>query len=59
MKTDVVLTMDQYLNACCVAPRVKAPAKDARHVPITAQDKVDLHRREARLSVRPLGSPLR
>ena len=44
MKTDLVLTMDQYLNACCVGRRVKPPAKDARHVPITAQDKVDLHR---------------
>jgi hypothetical protein len=43
MKTDLVLTMDEYLNACCVAPRVKPPAKDARHVPITAQDNVDLH----------------
>jgi hypothetical protein len=43
MKTDLVLTMDEYLNACCVAPRVKPPAKDALHVPITAQDNVDLH----------------
>jgi hypothetical protein len=43
MKTDLVVTMDEYLNACCVAPRVKPPAKDARHVPITAQDNVDLH----------------
>jgi len=43
MKTDLVLTMDEYLNAWCVAPRVKPPAKDARHVPITAQDNIDLH----------------
>jgi hypothetical protein len=41
MKTDVVLTMDEYLNACCVAPGVKPPAKDARHVPITTEDDAD------------------
>jgi hypothetical protein len=35
MKTDLVLTMDEYLNAWPLTPRVKAPAKDARHIPIT------------------------
>lgn len=43
MKTDLVLTMDEYLNACCVNPRVKPAAKDARHVPITTEDNVDPH----------------
>ena len=46
MKTDLVLTMDEYLNACCVAPRVKPPAKDARHVPITTENIVDRHPKE-------------
>jgi hypothetical protein len=43
MKTDLVLTMDQYLNAWCVAPRVKAPTRDARHIPITTEGDVNLH----------------
>jgi hypothetical protein len=42
MKTDLVLTMDEYLNACCVAPRIKAPAKDARHIPITTEGDANL-----------------
>jgi len=46
MKTDVVLTMDEYLNACCVTPGVKPPGKDARHVAITTEDNTDLHRKE-------------
>ena len=46
MKTDLVLTMDEYLNACCVAPRIKPPTKDARHVPITTENVVDLHPKE-------------
>jgi len=41
MKTDLVLTMDEYLNACCVAPRVKPPAGEARHIPITEKTVVD------------------
>jgi hypothetical protein len=41
MKTDVVLTMKEYLNGCCGAPHhIKAPAKDARHVPIAAEKDV-------------------
>lgn len=43
MKTDLVLTMDEYLNACTVAPPVKAPAKDARHIPITTERDANLH----------------
>jgi hypothetical protein len=35
MKTDLVLTMDEYLNAWRLTPRVKPPTKDARHIPIT------------------------
>jgi hypothetical protein len=47
MKTDLVLTMDEYLKAWCVAPHdVNRPAKDARRVPITTRDEVDLDRRE-------------
>jgi hypothetical protein len=46
MKTDLVLTMDEYLNACCVTPRVKPPAKDARHVPITTESDANLHLRK-------------
>jgi hypothetical protein len=46
MKTDLVLTMDEYFNACCVAPRVKPPATGARHVPITPQDNADVHTKQ-------------
>ncbi len=36
MKTDQVLTMNEYLDACCSIPRhVNPPAGDARHIPIT------------------------
>ena len=42
MKTDVVLTMDEYLNKCAVARmHVNPPASDARHVPITAENDLD------------------
>jgi hypothetical protein len=38
MKTDVVLTMDEYLDQCCAPPKpVSPPAREARHVPITAE----------------------
>jgi hypothetical protein len=41
MKTDRVLTMDEYLNEICVvAKHVTPPAGDARHIPITAEDDV-------------------
>lgn len=43
MKTDLALTMDEYLSAYCVTPHVKPPAKDARHVPITTEENGDLH----------------
>jgi len=42
MKTDVVLTMDEYLDQCCVATKqVSPPAPDARHILITTRE--DLH----------------
>jgi hypothetical protein len=42
MKTDLVLTMDEYLDQCCVVPkRVSAPGRDARHISITAEEQVD------------------
>ncbi len=45
MKTDVVLTMDEYLDQCCALPKPVSPAApDARHVPITAEDDIDLKR---------------
>ncbi len=42
MKTDLVLTMDEYFDQCCIATkRMSPPAPDARHILIMAQD--DLH----------------
>ena len=42
MKTDLVLTMDEYRDQCCVVPkRVSLPGRDARHISITAEDQVD------------------
>jgi hypothetical protein len=42
MKTDVVLTMNEYLDQCWVPPKpVSPPARDARHVPITAGNELD------------------
>jgi hypothetical protein len=41
MKTDVVLTMNEYLDQCCVWKSVSPPASDARHVPITAENELD------------------
>ncbi len=42
MKTDVVLTMNEYLDQCCIATKhVSPPAPDARHILITAGDNPD------------------
>ena len=42
MKTDVVLTMDECLDQCCVTTKhVRPPAPVARHVPITAENDLD------------------
>jgi hypothetical protein len=39
MKTDVVLTMDEYLDQCRAFRKpVSPPASDARHVSITAEN---------------------
>lgn len=38
MKADLILTLDEYLKARCVAGLIKAPGKQARHVPITTED---------------------
>jgi hypothetical protein len=47
MKTDVVLTIDEYLDQCCaLAKPVSPPTHDARHVPITTGGDVDLHPKE-------------
>jgi hypothetical protein len=38
MKTDLVLTTDEYLTMCCDNPKhVNPPARDAHHIPITAE----------------------
>jgi hypothetical protein len=38
MKTDVVLTMREYLDMCCGVPKhVNPPARDAHHISITAE----------------------
>ncbi len=38
MKTDVVLTMDEYFNKCGGVPKpVNPPADDARHIPIPSE----------------------
>ncbi len=38
MKTDTVLTMNEYFGACCVVPKhVNPPADNARHIPITSE----------------------
>jgi hypothetical protein len=42
MKTDVVLTMDEYLDQCCALLKpVNPPAREARHVSITAENDLD------------------
>jgi hypothetical protein len=44
MKTDLVLTMDEYLKGYCLLGRpITPPAKDARHVPITVKDNANIH----------------
>jgi len=43
MKTDLVLTMDEYLDQYCVIPkRLSPPARDARHISIKAEDQVEI-----------------
>ncbi len=42
MKTDLVLTMDEYLDQCRGVPqRLSPPSRDARHISIAAEDQVD------------------
>ena len=43
MKTDMVLTMNEYFDACCGVPKqVDPPAADnARHIPITSKGDID------------------
>jgi hypothetical protein len=41
MKTDLVLTMGEYLAMCCDVPKhVNPPARGAHHIPITAEGDV-------------------
>jgi hypothetical protein len=39
MKTDAVLTMNEYFATCC-AKHVNPPADNARHVPITDESNI-------------------
>jgi len=42
MKTDTVLTMNEYFGACCVVPKhMNPPADSARHIPVTGEDDID------------------
>ena len=44
MKTDLVLTIDEYLDQrCVVAKRLSPPGRDARHISITADSTVGVH----------------
>jgi hypothetical protein len=43
MKKDLILTLDEYLKARCVARLIEPPAKYARHVPITTNDNAALY----------------
>ena len=44
MKTDLVLTIDEYLDQrCVVAKRLSPPGRDARHISITADSSVEVH----------------
>jgi hypothetical protein len=44
MKTDLVLTMDEYRDQCCGVPkRGSPPGCDARHISMTAGDNPDLN----------------
>ncbi len=46
MKTDAVLTTNEYLSQwCALWKRVSPPASDARHIPIAAEDVLDLNNR--------------
>ena len=43
MKTDMVLTMNEYFDACCGVPKhVDPPADNAGHIPITSEGDIDL-----------------
>ena len=42
MKTDTVLTMNEYFGACCIVPKhVNPPADNARHIPVTSEENID------------------
>ena len=47
MKTDTVLTTDEYFAACCAVPKhVNPPARNARHIPITGEEDIDLRNKK-------------
>ena len=58
MKTDLVLTMDEYRDQCCVVPkRGSLPGRDVRRISITAGDNPDLNAGEHRCRCDRWGHP--
>ena len=56
MKTDLVLTTREYLDMCFGVPKhVNPPAKDARHIPITAEGDAEANYEVHGCPVRSLG----
>ena len=42
MKTDTVLTMNEYFDACCGVPKhVDPPTDNAGHIPVTSEENID------------------
>ena len=42
MKTDTVLTMDEYFAECCIATKhVTSPTDNGRHIPVTNEGDID------------------
>ena len=49
MKTDLVLTMGEYLAMCCHIPKHVIPApRNAHHIPITAKENIKLDNESGR-----------
>ena len=42
MKTDTILTMNEYFDACCGVPKqMDPPADNAGHIPVTSEENID------------------
>ena len=47
MKTDTVLTMNEYFAVSCTLTRhVNPPADNARHIPVTSEENIDRRNEE-------------